>query len=103
MLEPFETILKPVGGVRPFDSLRVGEAVYTLGSPSGLELTLAHGLISGLRRINGANLIQTTAPISRGSSGGGLFDARGNLAGITTWFLSEGQQLNFAIAAQDYW
>ena len=45
-------------------------------------------------------LIQTTAPISRGSSGGGLFDARGKLVGITTFFLSEGQNLNFALPAE---
>ena len=47
-------------------------------------------------------LIQTTAPISPGSSGGGLFDESGNLIGITTFMVSEGQSLNFAIATEDY-
>lgn len=78
------TTLQPVAGVRSFDSLEVGEPVYTLGSPVGLELTLGSGLISGRREEDGRHFVQTTAPISPGSSGGGLFDARGNLVGVTT-------------------
>jgi S1-C subfamily serine protease len=52
-------------------------------------------------------LIQTNAPISPGSSGGGLFDARGNVIGITTMVLADegrlNQALNFAIAADEFW
>ena len=95
--------LQPVPGVRPFNDLAVGEAVYTVGTPSGLERTLGEGIISGLREIRGERYVQTTAQISRGSSGGGLFDAHGNLIGITTGYLKSGQSLNFAIAAEDYW
>lgn len=47
-------------------------------------------------------LIQTTAPISPGSSGGGLFDAKGNLIAITAFFLKGSQNLNFAVAAEDF-
>jgi S1-C subfamily serine protease len=81
--------------------------VVTLGSPSGLDLTLANGLLSGKREEGALNYVQTTAPISPGSSGGGLFDGRGNLVGITTlvWAGRErlNQSLNFAIPAQAFW
>lgn len=95
--------LSPVAGVRPFQDLRVGERVYTIGSPRGLERTLGEGLISGLRSASDGNFVQTTAPISSGSSGGGLFDDRGNLIGVTTFLLKESQALNFAIAADEFW
>jgi S1-C subfamily serine protease len=69
--------------VRVSSTLSVGERVYALGAPEGLELSLSEGLVSGLRKFEGVSLIQTTAPISHGSSGGGLFDAQGRLIGIT--------------------
>jgi S1-C subfamily serine protease len=95
--------LIPISGVRPYSTLAVGERVYTVGSPSGLENTLAEGIVSGLRRGDGIDLIQTSAPISPGSSGGGLFDAAGNLIGITTFLLRDSQNLNFAVAADTFW
>ncbi len=98
--------LQPVAGVRSYESLEVGEPAYTLGSPVGLELTLSNGIVSGRREEEGNNYVQTTAPISPGSSGGGLFDARGNLIGITTLVLVGrehlNQSLNFAIPASAY-
>jgi Trypsin-like peptidase domain len=57
-------------------------------------------LVSGLRTFEGVRLIQTTAPISHGSSGGGLFDAQGKLIGITTFMFKDGQNLNFAIPSE---
>jgi S1-C subfamily serine protease len=98
---------KPVPGVRTYGDLRVGEALYTLGSPNGLELTLSSGILSGLRELKGRSYVQTTAPISPGSSGGGLFDAYGNVVGITTFVQVDrdrvNQSLNFAIPADSYW
>lgn len=94
--------LVPVGRVRPFSSLAVGERVYTIGSPRGLENTLGDGLVAGLRKRGSARLVQITAPISQGSSGGGLFDRFGNLVGITSFFLNESQSINFAIAIDDF-
>lgn len=81
------------------DALQVGQKVYSLGNPKGLELTLGDGLLSSLRRDSTGQLrwIQTSAPISSGSSGGGLFDEKGRLIGITTMGLIDGQALNFAI------
>lgn len=95
--------LQPVQGVRRLSDLHVGETVYTIGSPRGLENTLGQGLISGHRTHDGTPLIQTTAPVSPGSSGGGLFDARGNLIGIAVGYIADSQNLNFAIAAEHYW
>jgi S1-C subfamily serine protease len=81
------------------DKLTVGQRVYALGNPENLELTLSEGLISSLRHDEegGLKLIQTSAPISHGSSGGGLFDDEGRLIGITTLQSRTGQNLNFAM------
>ncbi len=102
-----EANLTPIRGVREYAELQVGEPLYTLGSPSGLELSLASGLLSGKREEGSLSYVQTTAPISPGSSGGGLFDARGNLVGVTTLVLAGrerlNQSLNFAIPAEAFW
>jgi S1-C subfamily serine protease len=98
----------PVRGVRSYSDLKVGESLYTLGAPANLELSLSNGIVSGLRSDDPTGrFVQTTAPISPGSSGGGLFDSRGNLVGITTLVKVDrrrlNQSLNFAIAAEDFW
>jgi serine protease Do len=95
--------LNPAGAVRRFRDLSVGERVYTIGNPSGLSKTLGEGLISGLRERNDIRYVQTTAQISPGSSGGALVDSKGALVGITTFLLKDAQNLNFAIAAEDFW
>jgi S1-C subfamily serine protease len=78
-----------------------------LGSPNGLELTLSSGILSGLREKKNLPYVQTTAPVSPGSSGGGLFDGYGNVVGITTFVQVDrdriNQSLNFAIPADSYW
>lgn len=79
--------------------LRVGQRVYAIGAPEGLELTISEGLVSSIREMEGAHFIQTSAPISSGSSGGGLFDTEGRLVGLTTFIIPEGQNLNFALPA----
>ena len=96
--------LVPIAGVRSFKDLAVGERVFAVGTPVGLERTLTQGLISGLRNLGGRNLVQTDTPLSPGNSGGGLFDESGNLVGITTLASRPGyQNLNFAVAASDFW
>jgi len=96
--------LVPVTGIRAFDSLAVGERVFAVGAPHSLERTMSEGLVSGLRHQRSRNLVQTSAPVSPGSSGGGLFDERGNLVGITTLGSIYGaQNLNFAVSAGDFW
>jgi len=90
----------PVARVAPLSSMKVGQRLYAIGAPQGLELSLSEGLVSGLRKDGDTTLIQTTAAISPGSSGGGLFDERGHLVGITTMFLKDSQALNFAVPAE---
>lgn len=78
----------------------IGEAVFAIGNPHSLNYSLSTGVISGLR-MEGMRLLQTTAAISPGSSGGPLINMDGAVVGITTFYLAEGQNLNFAIAAQE--
>ena len=80
-------------------SLRTGQRVYAIGAPAGLELTISEGIVSALRKVDDGTVIQTTAPISPGSSGGGLFDMSGRLVGIMTFQHRYGQNLNFALPA----
>lgn len=80
--------------------LKVGQRVYAIGSPQGLDLTLSEGLVSALREGPSGTYIQTTAPVSPGSSGGGLFDQQGKLIGIVTFQMRAGQNLNFAIPVE---
>ena len=96
--------LRPVPGLREYSNLMVGETVYTIGSPKGLVNTLGSGLLSGLRTSkDDTQYIQISAPVSAGSSGGGLFDDRGNLIGIVSFTIKDAQNLNFAIAASQFW
>ena len=81
------------------DTLRTGQRVYAIGAPQGLELTISEGIVSALRKVDDGTIIQTTAPISPGSSGGGLFDLSGRLVGIMTFQHRFGQNLNFALPA----
>ena len=89
----------PVLKLSPSDKTKIGEAVYVLSSPKGLTGTISQGIISSssIRRINGIELLQIDAPISAGSSGGAVLNARGEIIGLATASLSDGQNLNFAI------
>lgn len=80
-------------------SLKVGDPVYAVGAPQGLELSLSDGIVAQLRG-GPPPLIQITAAISPGSSGGGLFDGEGRLVGLTTLYLEGGQSLNFAMPVE---
>ncbi len=79
--------------------LKVGVPVYAVGAPQGLELSLSNGIVAQLRG-GSPPLIQTTAAISPGSSGGGLFDGEGHLVGLTTLYVEGGQNLNFAMPVE---
>lgn len=93
-----------LGGVLPTlpvrtTPLKVGEPAFAVGAPQGLELSISQGIVSQLRPspLGKDPMIQTTAAISQGSSGGGLFDGDGRLVGLTTLYYKEGQSLNFAV------
>ena len=90
----------PAVTIASIKSLRVGQKVFAIGAPQGLDLTISDGIVSSFRSAPGGEVIQTTAPISPGSSGGGLFDAFGNLIGIVAFQSRTGQNLNFAIPAE---
>ncbi|MCE2722140.1 MAG: serine protease [Betaproteobacteria bacterium] len=78
--------------------VEIGSDVFAIGQPMGLTASISNGIVSAIRRgPGGVSLVQFTAPISPGSSGGGLFDANGSLVGITTSFVEGGQNLNFAV------
>ena len=79
------------------ETVSPGQKVYVIGSPKGLPATISDGIVSGMRDFEGYKLIQMTAPISPGSSGGPVLNSKGQLIGISVSQLTEGQNLNFAI------
>lgn len=81
------------------DSSRVavGEEVFAIGNPQGLEGTMSQGIVSGIRKVKDAEVLQITAPISPGSSGGPVLDQQGKVIGIAVATFRGGQNLNFAI------
>jgi len=79
------------------EDVAVGDAVYAIGNPEGLEGTFSQGIVSGIRTIGADKLLQITAPISPGSSGGPVINGRGEVVGVAVATFSEGQNLNFAI------
>lgn len=79
------------------NNLKIGAQVYAIGAPQGFDLSLTEGIVSSLRKVEGGHYIQTTAAISPGSSGGGLFDEQGHLLGLTSFYITESQNLNFAV------
>jgi S1-C subfamily serine protease len=85
------------------DQIQVGEEVVAIGNPLGLELTVSNGILSGIRNDEkeDGKLLQITAPISRGSSGGPLFNMSGEVVGINALILEGGESLNFAIPIND--
>jgi serine protease Do len=80
------------------DSLAVGESVFAIGSPLGLERTVTEGILSTkTREFDGELYLQTTAQINPGNSGGPLFNMAGEVVGITNMKITFGEGLGFAI------
>jgi hypothetical protein len=78
-------------------NISVGDTVYALGTPKGLGWTISNGIVSGIREHRSLDVVQSTAPTSAGSSGGGLFNDAGELIGITSFNVKDAQNLNFAL------
>ena len=98
-------LASPVKGAKSFSlskSLpKQGEKVVVFGSPLGLELTVSDGIVSAIRELPGVGkIIQITAPISPGSSGSPVLNLKGEVVGVVTSYLAEGQNLNFAVASE---
>jgi len=87
----------PVVKLGRSNTVEIGHTVFSIGSPLGLQNTLSQGLVSGVREMDGYRLFQISAPISRGSSGGPIFNASGEAVGIAVLTIEGGQNLNFAI------
>ena len=80
------------------EALAVGESVFAIGSPLGLERTVTEGIVSTkTRELQGDLYLQTTAQINPGNSGGPLFNLRGEVVGITNMKIISGEGLGFAI------
>ena len=78
------------------DNVEVGDAVYAVGNPSGLDGTFSDGIISGIRWDGNDKLLQISAPTSSGSSGGAVLNSEGRVIGVSA-ASRDGQNLNFAI------
>jgi len=88
----------PVIKIGDSTQVKQGEAIVTIGSPLGYSNTLSTGIVSNpLREVEGQPYIQISAPIDHGSSGGALFNMKGELVGLTTWKVDSSANLNFAI------
>ncbi|HSP77359.1 MAG TPA: trypsin-like peptidase domain-containing protein, partial [Myxococcaceae bacterium] len=83
------------------DRLEVGDWVVAIGNPFGLDHSVSHGMISAKERVIGVgpfdDFIQTDALINPGNSGGPLFNMRGEVVGVNTAIISQGQGIGFAV------
>ena len=78
-----------------------GQKVVAIGSPLGLFNSVSDGIISGFRNIRDVGMIQFTAPISPGSSGGAVLNMQGEVIGISTAGIDNGQNINLAVSYED--
>jgi hypothetical protein len=80
----------------------VGERIFVVGSPYGLDATVSDGLVSAMRELPDAgNILQISAPISSGSSGSPVINLNGQVVGVASFQFIEGQNLNFAISSDE--
>jgi len=85
----------------PGEKLGIGETVFAIGNPLGLERTVTEGVLSQTHRNFGGILyLQVDAPVNPGNSGGPLFNARGQVIGIINMSVPTMEGLNFAIPAR---
>lgn len=91
----------PFAALGDSDRCRIGETVFTIGNPLGLDHTITAGIISAKNRVIGAgpydNFIQTDASINPGNSGGPLCSLTGEVIGINTAIVKQAQGIGFAI------
>lgn len=91
----------PVVSLGDSDAMRPGDSVVAIGNPLGLEDTVSNGLVSARRTLDaGVEVLQISAPIAPGSSGGPIFNDRGEVIGVATAVLEQGQNLNFGMPAR---
>lgn len=88
---------RPIPILDSSERLVRGQKVVAIGSPLGLFNTVSDGIVSGFRELRGRTMVQFTAPVSPGSSGGALLDLYGRLIGVITAGFDDGQNLNLAV------
>lgn len=82
------------------DAPEEGEKIFVIGNPLRLEGSVSDGIVSAVREVpNLGNIIQITAPISHGNSGSPLFNMKGQVIGIITMKVTNGQNINLALAS----
>lgn len=80
------------------DAVRPGDSVVAIGHPLGLEDTVSNGLVSAVRHVDDDfDVLQISAPIAPGSSGGPLFNEKGEVIGVAAAIMRGGQNLNFGL------
>lgn len=79
------------------DNIKIGEQVVAIGNPQGFENTISDGLISGIRESADVKLIQTSVPVTEGSSGGPLLNMEGEVIGVVTAGFKKEGNINFAV------
>lgn len=89
--------LNPINVYNGSRKLVRGQKVVAIGSPLGLFNSVSDGIISGFRKIDNVDMIQFTAPISHGSSGGAVLNMQGEVIGISTAGIDSGQNINLAM------
>ena len=78
-----------------------GETIFVIGNPLKLEGSVSDGIVSAVREVpNSYRIIQITAPISHGNSGSPVFNLKGQVLGVVTVKVTNGQNINLAIAAE---
>ncbi len=99
-IKNFDTQITPVF-FEPEENLSIGETVFAIGNPLGLERTVTEGVLSQTHRNFGGILyLQVDAPVNPGNSGGPLFNSRGQVVGIINMGIPTMEGLNFAIPAR---
>lgn len=93
--------LQPLPIYRGAVKLARGQKVVAIGSPLGLFNSVSDGIISGFREIDNVDMIQFTAPISPGSSGGAVLNMQGEVIGISTAGIDNGQNINLAVGYEN--
>jgi TolA-binding protein len=94
----------PLDRIRPLElsnaSPEEGESVFVIGNPLRLEGSVSDGIVSAVREVpNLGKIVQTTAPISHGNSGSPLFNMKGQVIGVITIKVTNGQNINLALGA----
>jgi S1-C subfamily serine protease len=95
--------LNPIPVYKGKKKLVRGQKVVAIGSPLGLFNSVSDGIISGFRNIHDIDMIQFTAPISHGSSGGAVLNMQGEVIGISTAGIDDGQNINLAVGYESIW